>query len=92
MKYLELKDNLKKEVKSLYIIEGNDNYLVQQTLATLKQNLVEGMEEFNYLKLDASELKAGDYKNILNTLPFGSAYRLVVLENITAVGVKAIEE
>ena len=92
MKYLQLKESLKNEVKSLYILEGNDDYLLSKAVACLKECLVDGMEEFNYLKLDGSELKAGELKNILNTLPFGSRFRLIIIEDINQASIKALEE
>ena len=91
MKFSELKNNLKADIKSLYIIEGNDEFLISQAIQILKENLVQGLEEFNYLKLDGAELKVGDLKNILNTLPFGSEHRLVVIENVNPTLSKALE-
>jgi len=92
MKFGQLKDSLKNEIKPLYIIEGNDNYLLSKAISILKETLVQGLEEFNYLKVDGSDLKAGDLKTILNTLPFGSSYRLVVIENINQQTAKLLEE
>lgn len=91
MKYNDLKTNLNKEVKNLYLISGNDEYLISQAIQTLKSTLVQDFEEFNYSRLDASEIKPQDYKNILITLPFGAGYRLLVLDNITSVGAKQIQ-
>ncbi|MBQ8430807.1 MAG: DNA polymerase III subunit delta [Clostridia bacterium] len=92
MKLLELKTSLKNKVEKVYIIQGNDDFLVQQAITILKEALVEGFEDFNFIKIDASELKENDYKNLLNTLPFGSNYKLVIIKNLNQNAVKAIEK
>lgn len=92
MKFLELKSALEKDVKPIYVISGNDDYLVSQAVLTLKEKLVLGFEEFNYQKLDVAGYNNSDFKNLLSTLPFGEGYRLVVLENLKDSGLKAITE
>jgi len=91
MKSTELKENLSNEVKSLYLINGNDEYLINEAINTLKNTLVADFSEFNYVRLDALELKPQDYKNVLNTLPFGAEYRLVVLDNLNNIGAKQLQ-
>ena len=86
MNALEVKQNLKNEIKSVYVVSGNDNFLINTALTYLKESLVDGFEEFNYIRLDGSDLKESDYKLALNTLPFGSGNRLIVINNINSVG------
>lgn len=92
MKFIELKANLKKEIKNLYIINGNDSFLISEAINIFKHALVQDFEEFNYQKLNASDFGEGEYKNLFATLPFCSEYKLIVLENVNNIGIKAIEE
>lgn len=92
MNVLDLKSNLKKSIESVYVISGNDSFLVNIALTNLKESLVQGFEEFNYIKLEGTELKESDYKLALNTLPFGSGNRLIVINNINNAGAEIINE
>lgn len=92
MKFLALKKTLEKEIRNVYIVSGNDDFLISQAIQILKEKLVKCFDEFNYQKLDASDFSTGDFKNILSTLPFGDSSRLIVLENLKDVGFKAISE
>jgi len=82
MNVLDLKSNLKKSVNSVYVISGNDSFLVNIAISNLKESLIDGFEEFNYIKLEGADLKESDYKLALNTLPFGAGYRLIIINNI----------
>lgn len=92
MNVLDLKSNLKKSVNSVYVISGNDSFLVNVALNNLKESLVDGFEEFNYVKLDGADLKDSEYKLALNTLPFGAGNRLVVIKNINNIGATLVNE
>lgn len=92
MNALEIKQNLKNQIKSVYVISGNDNFLIDTAISSLKESLVEGFEEFNYIKLDGNDLKESDYKLALNTLPFGAGNRLIVINNINNVGANLVNK
>jgi len=92
MNVLDLKSNLKKSVNSVYVISGNDSFLVNIAISNLKESLIDGFEEFNYIKLEGADLKESDYKLALNTLPFGAGYRLIIINNINTIGVNLINE
>ncbi len=89
MKFLELKKSLSSPQK-IYSITGEDEYLVSQTVRIIKEGLVTCFEEFNYLKVDMDITKVGDYANILNTMPFGDGYKVIVFTEPQAEQVKAI--
>lgn len=92
MNVLDLKSNLKKSVKSVYVISGNDSFLCNVAINSLKEELVAGFEEFNLIKLDGADLKENDYNLALNTLPFGEGNRLIIINNINNIGIKLISE
>lgn len=91
MKFLELKNNLQKEIKNLYVVTGNDNFLINEAITIFKEKLVDALEEFNYQKVDASTLNDNDFVNLFATLPICSKYKLIVLENVSANNTKAID-
>lgn len=92
MKFMDLKTELSKGIKPIYAISGNDDYLLSQAIKVLKETLVVGLSEFNYLKLDVGGYTYNDFKNLLATYPLGEGVRLLVLENLKDSGIKAINE
>ena len=91
MKFLELKKSLNKP-KSIYSLVGDDEFLLSQALRIIKEELVTSFEEFNYTKIDLENTKVSDYKNILNTMPFGDSYRVVVFSMPNIEQVRAINQ
>lgn len=81
MKFIELNKNLKERVENLYNIEGNDFFLIKQALINLKSVIVKDMEEFNYLKVDAFQMKKEQVEEQLLMFPMMNDYRLLVLAN-----------
>lgn len=92
MKFIELNKKLKEEVKNLYNITGGDDFLVKQAITNLKYALIKEMEEFNYFKADAENMKPSEAIAQISTLPLGNDYRLVVLTNPNNDIVKAINK
>ena len=92
MNVLDLKSVLNSEVKNVYVITGNDSFLRNVAVTQLKEALVDGFEEFNYVKLDGESLKESDYNLALNTLPFGAGNRLIIINNINNVGASVIND
>lgn len=91
MKFLELKKSLSSPY-SVYSITGDDEFLISQAVKIIKEGLVTCFEEFNYAKVDSDATKVADYSNIINTMPFGDSYRVVVFYKPLAEQVKAINK
>lgn len=91
MKFVDLKSNLQKEIKNLYVVGGNDSFLINQAIEIFKDKLVDALEEFNFQKVDASTLTDNDFVNLFATLPICSQYKLIVLENVSQNNTKAID-
>lgn len=92
MNVLDLKKELKQYVKNVYVISGNDSFLINIAISSLKESLIDAFEEFNYVQLDGQELKEADLKVALSTLPFGAANRLIVIKNLNQNTAKVINE
>lgn len=91
MRFLELKKSLSSP-SSVYSITGDDEFLVSQAVKIIKEGLVTCFDEFNYAKVDNDSAKTADYANIINTMPFGDSYRVVVFYKPLAEQVKAINK
>lgn len=92
MKFIELNKNLKEKINNLYNITGNDDFLIKQAITNLKYALVKDLEEFNYFKADAENMKSSEAVAQISTLPLGNNYRLVVLTNPNSEVVKEINK
>ena len=68
MKFVDLKSNLQKEIKNLYVVGGNDSFLINQAIEIFKDKLDDALEEFNFQKVDASNLTDNDLVNLFATL------------------------
>lgn len=92
MKFIELNKNLKQEIKNLYNITGFDGFLIKQAITNLKNFLIKDFEEFDYIKLDAENIKKSEVIAQISTLPMMNEYRLVVFVNPNSEVVKTIND
>lgn len=81
MNFIDLNKKLKEKIESLYNIKGDDLFLIKQALNNIKSVVVQDLEEFNFVRLDAEKLKKEQINEQILTMPIGSEYRLVVLDN-----------
>ncbi len=82
MKFTELSKSLN-EIKSSYIIKGDDEYLKAKALTMLKSACVKSYEDFNYVRIDYAKSDMSSLREVITTLPFGGDTRMVVLDNVT---------
>lgn len=80
MKFVELKKSLSNPAQ-VYVIEGEDGYLVNHSLFLLKQAIVHDFPEMNYISIDLEDQPNVELVDIISTLPFCAEKRLVVLKN-----------
>lgn len=92
MKFIELNKSLKEQIFNLYNIIGEDAFLIKHAISNIKSAVVADLDEFNYVKLDAEKLKPSEIDAQLSTLPIGSEYRLVVIQNPNAEIVKFLNK
>lgn len=81
MKQIE-KDIESREFKKVYLIFGEEDYLVKKYTELLKNNIVD--EENSMMNIDVFEGNNCDVNNIIaagDTAPFFSDYRLVIVSN-----------
>ncbi len=79
MKFLN--DHIKnKEFKSVYLIYGEENYLVQQYKNRLKAAII-GEDTMNYAYFEGRKIDVTQLTDICDTMPFFAEKRLVIVEN-----------
>lgn len=82
IKFIELNKSIKAKLENLYNLKGDDVFLIRQTINNIKNFVIQDLEEFNFIKLDASNMKSSSLDAELSTLPIGNDFRFVVLENL----------
>ncbi|MBR2969625.1 MAG: DNA polymerase III subunit delta [Clostridia bacterium] len=88
MKFINMNKELKENIVNVYNIKGDDFYLIRQAIKNLKAILIQELEEFNYIKIDADKMKTNEFNAIISALPMINEYRLVVVDNINSELVK----
>ena len=54
MKFIELNKSLKNEIKHLYVLTGDDVFLLNSAVNLIKTATINDLEEFNFAKLDGT--------------------------------------
>ena len=81
MKFMELNKSLKTEIKPLYVLKGDDVFLLNQAINLIKNATILNFEELNFVKLDGAKLNKNEFVAQLETLPIGNDYRLIVIDS-----------
>jgi DNA polymerase-3 subunit delta len=75
------------ELKPVYLIVSDQEFLLQHALDRLKARVAEVADiDFNYEQFDGESADADQVVSACNTLPFASDRRLVVLRNVDKMG------
>ncbi|MCK4419509.1 DNA polymerase III subunit delta, partial [Candidatus Aerophobetes bacterium] len=84
MKYKQFITELERgEVASVYLFEGEEDYLKEEALKKLKKSVISPeYEDFNYERLSGANISAGRIIESANTFPLQAKRRLVVVEEI----------
>ena len=83
MKFAELKKSLQSEISPVYLVFGEDNFLLESSI-NLIEKAIFGQELRNNLNkqvFSTDELDNSKFFNALNTLPFFAEKKLVVLKH-----------
>lgn len=82
MSYKELMNSIKKnEIKNIYLFFGQETYLVNNALETLKKALVDpSFEQLNFTILEDKEISAIKIEDACETLPFMAEKKLVYVK------------
>ena len=80
MKFIELNKSLKNEIKHLYVLTGDDVFLLNSAVNLIKTATINNLEEFNFAKLDGTAITKSEFAAQLETLPIGNDYRMIVVD------------
>lgn len=78
-----LKKRLQKKIEPCYLVQGEDILLYDEALKLIKNACNLSFEEFNFQKFDDDTFSADIVLDALETLPFASEKKVVLLKNIT---------
>ncbi|MBR1925488.1 MAG: DNA polymerase III subunit delta [Clostridia bacterium] len=82
MKFAELKQSLKNEVKNAYFLVGKDCFLLNQAEKLITKKCVSNFFEINVQKFNDENFDIEKLLNSLNSAPFGDDKKVVVLSEI----------
>lgn len=78
-----LKKRLQKKIEPCYLVQGEDILLYDEALKLIKNACNLSFEEFNFQKFDDDTFSADLVLDALETLPFASEKKVVLLKKIT---------
>lgn len=80
MSYKAFANDIKGEnIKKVYLLYGQESYLLDKAKELLKEKVVTSFPELNYHALDGEALTVEQLQNACETFPFGSEKKLVVV-------------
>ena len=80
-----LKNRLKTDVKTCYLIEGDDLYLFDRAISMIKKASGLEMEDFNLAVFDDENYSMKNVLSSCEVMPMGSEKRVILLKNVTKV-------
>ena len=78
-----LKSRLLKEIKNLYLVQGDDFYLFERAKELVKSSCKITMTDFNLMSFDDDNFTAKAFCESCELFPVGDDYRLVILKGVT---------
>lgn len=79
MSYRAFNNELKSEIKKVYLLYGQESYLLDNAKELLKKRVVTAFPELNYNVIEGEALTVEQLQNACDTFPFGSEKKLVVV-------------
>lgn len=77
-----LKEDIKSEkFHNIYLLYGEEDYLKRMYRDNLKKAVLNDSDEMNYSYFEGNSVDITEIRNIADTLPFFSDYRIVIVEN-----------
>ncbi|MDD7402729.1 MAG: DNA polymerase III subunit delta [Butyribacter sp.] len=80
MKRIE-EDIKKRSFHSVYLLYGEEDYLIRLYRDKIKKAVLDGADEMNYSYFYGNAIDLAEVKSIADTLPFFQEYRVIVLED-----------
>lgn len=78
----QLREDIKnKSFHNIYLLYGEESYLVRQYRDQIKDAVLDGADEMNYSNFQGNNINLTAVLEIADTLPFFQEYRIIVLED-----------
>lgn len=68
-------------LKPLYLLYGEETYLIKQYRDRIKTALIDGDDSMNYHYFEGKDINIGEVIDLAETLPFFSDRRVIIIEN-----------
>lgn len=81
MKFVELKKYLTSSIDPIYLIVGEDRYIVQSAQKLIEKALNLSMPDVNKMVLEGEKLTGENILDVLMTYPFGDSKKLVIIKD-----------
>lgn len=82
MSYKTFSNQIKSgDIKSIYLLYGQESYLLDKAKELLQDSVVTAFPELNYIILDGDTITVEQLQNACETFPFGSEKKLVVVKH-----------
>ncbi len=81
MKFVELKQNLKKQIDNVYLIYGEDRYLQDKSIEMIKKICIDNYIEMNQSIFTDENINIQQMLEQAQTLPFMSNFRLIIMRD-----------
>ena len=83
MKFIDLPQNLKKEIKTLYILKGEDDFVIKSAIKHISNACGNEMGDFNKIVLTDENFNSDRFLESSTTLPIGSDRKLVLVKGVS---------
>lgn len=80
MKFIELKSNLKQNLDNVYILEGNDRYVIKSAIELIEKRINLNFPDVNkFLFNDENKYSISDLTQSAVSVPFGDEKKLIII-------------
>lgn len=83
MKFVELPKNLKTKISSLYILKGDDSFVINSAIKHISNACGNEMNDFNKIIFDNENFSTEKFIESLSMLPLGAEKRFILLKYIS---------
>ncbi len=82
MKFIELVNNLKSQIKNLYLIKGDDIFVIDSAIKHISNACIKEYPDFNKIIITDENFNINFLDEAIQSLPIGADRRLVILKHI----------
>ncbi|MGN0748364.1 MAG: DNA polymerase III subunit delta [Christensenellales bacterium] len=82
MKFIELPQTLKQKVENLYILKGDDSFVIDSAIKHINNACGNEMPDFNKSFFDNENFSATKIQESINMLPFGNDRKFILIKQI----------